>query len=36
MLIRIPAGGDCHESEVTPEAIYRSRRRFIQGAALAG
>ena len=36
MLIRIPAGGDCHESEVTPEAIYRSRRRFVQGAALAG
>ncbi len=36
MLIRIPAGGDCHESEVTPEPIYRSRRRFIQGAALAG
>jgi len=36
MLIRIPAGGDCHESEVTSEAIYRSRRRFIQGAALAG
>lgn len=36
MLIRIPAGGDCHESEVKPEAIYRSRRRFIQGAALAG
>ncbi len=36
MLIRIPVGGDCHESEVTPEAIYRSRRRFVQGAALAG
>lgn len=36
MLIRIPARSDCHASEVTPEAIYRSRRRFLKSAALAG
>ena len=36
MLIRIPPSGTCRESEVTTETVYRSRRRFIQGAALAG
>lgn len=40
MLIRIARPSDCHESEVTPEALYLSRRRFLvasaAGAALAG
>ncbi|PWU28806.1 protein-methionine-sulfoxide reductase catalytic subunit MsrP [Pseudomonas sp. RW407] len=39
MLIRIARPSDCHESEVTPEALYLSRRRFLAasaaGAALA-
>lgn len=34
MLIRTPRRSDCIESQVTPEAIYLNRRRFIQGAAI--
>ena len=38
MLVRVPKGWETPEREVTPEAIYRGRRRFLQGAAgsLAG
>ncbi|SDI09550.1 protein-methionine-sulfoxide reductase catalytic subunit MsrP [Pseudomonas panipatensis] len=40
MLIKSSRLSDCHESDVTPEAIYLSRRRFmagsLAGAALAG
>lgn len=35
MLIRTPRRSDCVESEVTPEALYLNRRRFMQGAALS-
>lgn len=35
MLIKIARPSDCHESEVTPEALYLSRRRFL-GGSLAG
>lgn len=31
MLIRISRAGDCSESQVTPEGIYLSRRRLLQG-----
>ena len=33
MLIRVPKGWEIPEREVTPEAVYRGRRRFLQGAA---
>ncbi|MDF3931999.1 protein-methionine-sulfoxide reductase catalytic subunit MsrP [Pseudomonas citronellolis] len=37
MLIRTARPSDCHESEVTPESLYLSRRRFLAaGVALAG
>jgi len=38
LLIRVPKGWETAEREVTPEAIYKGRRRFLQGAAgsLAG
>lgn len=35
MLIKTPRRSDCLESEVTPEAVYLNRRRFMQGAALS-
>ncbi|WP_407292031.1 protein-methionine-sulfoxide reductase catalytic subunit MsrP [Stutzerimonas zhaodongensis] len=35
MLIRTPRRGDCLESEVTPEALYLNRRRFMQGASFS-
>ncbi|MDR6165794.1 protein-methionine-sulfoxide reductase catalytic subunit MsrP [Pseudomonas fluorescens] len=35
MLIKIPKASDCHESDVTPEAIYLSRRQLL-GATAAG
>lgn len=35
MLIRTPRRSDCTESEVTPEALYLNRRRFMQGAAVS-
>ncbi len=35
MLIRNRRRSDCHESEVTPEALYLSRRRFVHGSLLA-
>ncbi|KJH79973.1 protein-methionine-sulfoxide reductase catalytic subunit MsrP [Stutzerimonas stutzeri] len=35
MLIKIPRRSDCHESEVTPEALYLNRRQVMQGAALS-
>jgi sulfoxide reductase catalytic subunit YedY len=35
MLIKIPKASDCHESDVTPESIYLSRRSVL-GAAIAG
>ncbi|WP_417780825.1 protein-methionine-sulfoxide reductase catalytic subunit MsrP [Stutzerimonas xanthomarina] len=35
MLIRTPRRSDCLESEVTPEALYLNRRRFMQGAAFS-
>ncbi|MFQ5664153.1 MAG: protein-methionine-sulfoxide reductase catalytic subunit MsrP [Terriglobia bacterium] len=34
MLIRVPKGWETPEREVTPEGVYRSRRRFLQGAAV--
>jgi len=34
MLIRIPKGWETPEREVTPEELYRSRRRFLAGAAV--
>ncbi|MGH9863451.1 MAG: protein-methionine-sulfoxide reductase catalytic subunit MsrP [Candidatus Acidiferrales bacterium] len=36
MLIRIPKGWEIPEREATPEALYRSRRRFLQEAAAVG
>ncbi len=37
MLIRIPKGWEIAEQEVTPEEVYRGRRRrFLQGLAVAG
>lgn len=37
MLIRVARASDCHESEVTPEAVFRDRRRLLAAAAgLAG
>ncbi len=36
MLIRIPKGWEIPERDATPEALYRSRRRFLQGAAVVG
>ena len=36
MLIRIPASGECRESEVTTEAAYLSRRQVLGGAMLSG
>ncbi|AZF23352.1 Sulfoxide reductase catalytic subunit YedY [Pseudomonas sp. R4-35-07] len=35
MLIKIPKASDCHESDVTPESFYLSRRSLL-GGALAG
>lgn len=35
MLIKIPKASDCNESDVTPEAIYLSRRQLL-GATAAG
>lgn len=35
MLIKVPKASDCHESDVTPESIYLSRRNVL-GAAVAG
>lgn len=35
MLIKTPRRSDCLESDVTPEALYMDRRRFIGGAALS-
>lgn len=35
MLIKIARPSDCHESEITPEALYLSRRRFL-GGSLSG
>ncbi|WP_019342706.1 protein-methionine-sulfoxide reductase catalytic subunit MsrP [Stutzerimonas stutzeri] len=35
MFIRTPRRSDCLESEVTSEALYLNRRRFIQGAAVS-
>ena len=36
MLIKIARPGDLHESDVTPESIYLSRRRFMGGMAGLG
>ncbi|MFQ5777884.1 MAG: protein-methionine-sulfoxide reductase catalytic subunit MsrP [Terriglobia bacterium] len=33
MLIRVPKAWEIPEREVTPEAVYRGRRQFLQGAA---
>lgn len=35
MLIKLSRHSDCHESEVTPESLYLSRRRFMGGALAA-
>ena len=35
MLIKVPKASDCHESDVTPESFYLSRRNVL-GAAVAG
>lgn len=35
MLIKFPKTSDCHESDVTPESLYLSRRNVL-GAAVAG
>ena len=35
MLIKLPKASDCHESDVTPESLYFSRRSLL-GGALAG
>ncbi|MFG3453931.1 protein-methionine-sulfoxide reductase catalytic subunit MsrP [Stutzerimonas stutzeri] len=35
MLIKIPGSSDSHESDVTPESLYLSRRSFLQSAALS-
>lgn len=35
MLIKSSRPSDCHESEVTPESLYLSRRRFLAGTAAA-
>jgi sulfoxide reductase catalytic subunit YedY len=35
MLIKTPRRSDCLESEITPEALYLNRRRFVQGAAFS-
>ncbi|MBV6823820.1 protein-methionine-sulfoxide reductase catalytic subunit MsrP [Pseudomonas sp. PD9R] len=35
MLIKVPKASDCHESDVTPESFYLSRRNVL-GAALSG
>ncbi|MGH8329287.1 MAG: protein-methionine-sulfoxide reductase catalytic subunit MsrP, partial [Pseudomonas sp.] len=32
MLIKVPKASDCHESDVTPESIYRSRRNVLSAA----
>ncbi|MBI4466195.1 MAG: protein-methionine-sulfoxide reductase catalytic subunit MsrP [Acidobacteria bacterium] len=34
MLIRVPRGWETPEREATPEEVYRSRRRFLQGAGV--
>lgn len=34
MLIKSPPSSDCREGEVTPESVYLSRRRLMQGALL--
>ncbi len=36
MLIKIAKPSDLHESDVTPESIYLSRRRFMGGMAGLG
>ncbi len=36
MLIRVPPLHPLRESDVTPEAVYRDRRRFLAGLGLAG
>lgn len=36
MLIKIAKPSDLHESDVTPESIYLSRRRFMGGIAGLG
>ncbi|MFI0472525.1 protein-methionine-sulfoxide reductase catalytic subunit MsrP [Halomonas sp. HMF6819] len=36
MLIKIAKPGDLHESDVTPESVYLSRRRFLGGVAGVG
>ncbi|MBD1589213.1 protein-methionine-sulfoxide reductase catalytic subunit MsrP [Pseudomonas typographi] len=36
MLIKMSRPSDCNESQVTPEALYLSRRRVLGGAVLAG
>ena len=36
MLIKIPASGECRESEVTTEAAYLSRRQILGGVMLSG
>ncbi|MGO4004520.1 protein-methionine-sulfoxide reductase catalytic subunit MsrP [Pseudomonas fluorescens] len=35
MLFKFPQSSDCHESDVTPESLYLSRRRVLAGAATA-
>lgn len=35
MLIKTPRRSDCLESDITPEALYLNRRRFVQGAAFS-
>ena len=35
MLFKFPKPSDCHESDVTPESLYLSRRNVL-GAAVAG
>lgn len=36
MLIKLRQRSDCHESEVTPEAVYRARRMLLGGMLAAG
>ena len=35
MLIKVSKASDCHESDVTPESFYLSRRNVL-GAAVSG
>jgi len=35
MMVRVPRGWDISERAVTPEEVYRGRRRFLQGAGAA-